>query len=406
MPVENNDIEREEGIIASIMNIYFTNITTQLKLKPTRIDPKANLKSITNTFQNHENVLRFKLANFHSKSSLTFNRVSELNVKKEILSLSSEKATRKGDIPAKILKNSINIYLSDSKVFERILFKQNDSFMENKFSPYLCGLRKNYNAQYSLLTMIENWKKQLDNGKKVGVIFMDFSKAFDAINYSLLLAKLKAYGFSDQALSLLQCSLCNSFQRSIINSSFGSWNEVITGVPQCSILGPLFFKILLNDIFLFISKCQLYNYADDSILYKSGKNVQKIKNDLEMDFTVFFSFFSFHFYKCHYIVICEDDPSHKIIQNNSVIANSTEEKLLDILLDSKLNLDSHITFLCEKSGQKLSALARINYYLTPDQKIFILNSVVKSQFSSKISIFKQCLKQHSRKSLTFDVQCL
>ena len=105
-------------------------------------------------------------------------------------------------------------------------------------------------------------------------------------------------------------------------------------------------------------------------------------------------------------MICEDDPSHKIVQNNSVIANSNEEKLLDILLDSKLNLDSHITFLCEKSGQKLSALARINYYLTPDQKIFILNSVVKSQFSSKISIFKQCLKQHSRKSLTFDVQCL
>ena len=97
MPVENNDIEHEEEIIASIMNIYFTNITTQLKLKPTRIDPKANLKSITNTFQNHENVLRFKLANFHSKSSLTFNRVSELNVKKEILSLSSEKATRKGE---------------------------------------------------------------------------------------------------------------------------------------------------------------------------------------------------------------------------------------------------------------------------------------------------------------------
>ena len=91
-----------------------------------------------------------------------------------------------------------------SKVFERILYKQIDSFMKNKFSPYLRGFRKNHNAQYSLLKMIENWKKQLDNGEKVGAIFMDLSKAFDMINRSLLLAKLKAYGFSNQALSLLQ----------------------------------------------------------------------------------------------------------------------------------------------------------------------------------------------------------
>ena len=131
--------------------------------------------------------------------------------------MSSKKATRKSDIPAKILKNSIKAYLPEltilinnclnkgvlpddlkladitpifkkedslnkenyrpvsilphlSKVFERILYKQIDSFMKNKFSPYLCGFRKNHNAQYSLLKMIKNWKKQLDDGEKVGVI--------------------------------------------------------------------------------------------------------------------------------------------------------------------------------------------------------------------------------------------
>ena len=94
---------------------------------------------------------------------------------------------------------------------------------------------------------------------------------------SLLLAILKAYGFSNQILRLLQGYLCNRFQRSITNGSFSSWNEVITGVPQGSILGPLLFKIFLSDIFLFILKCQLSNYADDNTLYKSGKNMQKIK---------------------------------------------------------------------------------------------------------------------------------
>ena len=85
--------------------------------------------------------------------------------------------------------------------------------------------------------------------------------------------------------------------------------------------------------------------------------------------------------KCHYIVIIDDGRSHKVISNNTEIASSNEEKLLGILLDSKLNFDSHITSLYKKARQKISALARINHYLTPDQKLLLLNSVVKSQFS-------------------------
>ena len=65
------------------MNNSFTNITIYIKLKPTKIDSKANPESTINTFQNHESAQRIKLANFHSKSSLKFNRVSELDIKKK-----------------------------------------------------------------------------------------------------------------------------------------------------------------------------------------------------------------------------------------------------------------------------------------------------------------------------------
>ena len=67
--------------------------------------------------------------------------------------------------------------------------------MTTKLSPYLCGFRKNHNAQYSLLKLIETWKKYLDKGEKIGVILMDLSKAFDTVNHSLLLAKLDSGGF-------------------------------------------------------------------------------------------------------------------------------------------------------------------------------------------------------------------
>ena len=116
MLVEDKEIVHEEEIIANIMNNYFANITTHLKLKPTKTDPKSNLESLIDTFQNHESVQRIKLANFHFKSSLKFNSVSELDVKKEILNLSSKKPTRKGDILVKILKNSINAYISELTV--------------------------------------------------------------------------------------------------------------------------------------------------------------------------------------------------------------------------------------------------------------------------------------------------
>ena len=102
--------------------------------------------------------------------------------------------------------------------------------------------------------MIENWKKPLDNGEKVEVIFMNFSKAFGTINHSLLMAKLKANDSSDQVLSLFESYICKRFQKSIINGSFSSWNEVTTGVAQSSTLGPPLFHIFLNDLFLLIWK--------------------------------------------------------------------------------------------------------------------------------------------------------
>ena len=85
-----------------------------------------------------------------------------------------------------------------SKMFERELYNQISSFMENYFSLYLCGFRKGYSTQNCLLSMIENWRKSLDKR----AILTDLSKAFDSLNHSLLMANLKAYGFDDNSLLL------------------------------------------------------------------------------------------------------------------------------------------------------------------------------------------------------------
>ena len=98
---------------------------------------------------------------------------------------------------------------------------------------------------------------------------MDLSKAFDSLNHELLLAKLKTYGLDSNSISFMKSYLTSRLQCCKTNNSFSEWGKVLNGVPQRSILGPLLFNILLNDMFLSLQKCDLANYVDDSTLYTS-----------------------------------------------------------------------------------------------------------------------------------------
>ena len=75
-----------------------------------------------------------------------------------------------------------------SKVFERIIYQQINTYMKDKLSKCLTGFKKSYGTQHLLVTMLEKWKKAVDKGECVSELFMDLSKAFDTINHDLLLA--------------------------------------------------------------------------------------------------------------------------------------------------------------------------------------------------------------------------
>ena len=108
---------------------------------------------------------------------------------------------------------SVSLLPHTSKIFERITYKQINKYMEDKISNNVTGFRKSRGTQHSLVIMLERLKQAIDKGGCISVMYMDLPKAFDTINHDLLLAKLRAYGFSTSALNLLYSYLKNRSKR-------------------------------------------------------------------------------------------------------------------------------------------------------------------------------------------------
>ena len=110
---------------------------------------------------------------------------------------------KKSDSTATKNYRPVSVLPSVSKVFERLMQKQILNYIEQYLSPFLCGYRKGYSTQTALISLLEKWKYTLDNKNFAGAVLMDLSKAFDTINHELLIAKLHAYGFSQNSLQII-----------------------------------------------------------------------------------------------------------------------------------------------------------------------------------------------------------
>ena len=210
------------------------------------------------------------------------------------------------------------------------------------------------------------------------------SKAFDSLDHELFIAKLNAYGFSLTALKLVHNYLSNRKQRTKINSTYSSLLEIIFGVPQGSILGPLLFNIFLIDLFFIIEDTDIASYADDNTPYVIADNIDGVIKSLEEASEILFKWFNDNLMrinadKCHLLVSTNNTVKIKI--GNFDITNSKSEKLLGVKFDHKPSFDDHISELCKKASRKIHALSRVASYMNISKRHILMNAFFKSQFS-------------------------
>ena len=130
------------------------------------------------------------------------------------------------------------------------------------------GLRKNRSTILQLLTVMNEWTEALDDGIQIDTVYLDFRKAFDSVPHKRLIKKLEGYCIKGILLEWFKNFLNGRQQRVVINGKASDWTNVLSGIPQGSILGPILFIIFINDLPGVVGNvCKLF--ADDRKLYKT-----------------------------------------------------------------------------------------------------------------------------------------
>ena len=225
----------------------------------------------------------------------------------------------------------------------------------------------------------------------------------------MIIAKLNSYGFNLTALNLIHNYLTKRKQRTKINHSYSSWEDILFGVPQGSILGPILFNIFLSDLFLIVDDIDIANYADDNTIYKEHENIDDLITSLQDAAAKLFKWFSDNQMKgntdkCH--LLLSKDESSEIHIGDSIIESSTCEKLLGIKIDSKLRFDDHIQDLCNKANRTLRALARATPYMNLQKRKVLMNAFFNAQFNYCPLIWMLHSRQNNNKIKHLHERCL
>ena len=298
----------------------------------------------------------------------------------------------------------ISLLPAISKIIESIAASQICCFFtgDNQLDELQSAYKKFHSTTTALLNISDDVYKALDKSLVTILILLDYSKAFDCANHRLILAKLKAAGFHDEALSWVLSYLLDRKQKVRTDSGESRWVTMKNGVPQGSILGPLLFLVLVSDLYKSISNGKYHMYADDTQLYyhctldEIEATISRINLDLEK--VQIFSnnnCLRLNTTKSNYIIIGSRQNISKlnqktlspIVLNNKIIERKTHVKNLGVIFDELFTWKNQVNKCISTAYWKLRQAYRHKNFLSEKSKITICESYVLCHFNYCDSVY-------------------
>ena len=240
-----------------------------------------------------------------------------------------------------------------------------------------------------LHNIIGKWLCKIDAGKLTGVLFIDLSKAFDTVNHDVLLKKLLSFGICQNTFNLFSSYLRNRTQCVKWKGVLSKEKNVTIGVPQGSILGPLFFILFVNDYPKCLKHSTVTIYADDTTQDVSDKSIDIIEKKLHEDLLNSMNWMSrnkltMNLKKTQCLLIGTSQKlskCRKLCVKDVLIENVKCAKLLGVNIDECLSWSVHIDVLCKKLQQKIGVLRRLSSFMSSAALLKIFCTIIFPHFN-------------------------